>query len=123
MRQMVLLFLSLFLSFKAHALDSIEYYIKEYPNQEQEQEQEQEQVKVMQAWLEHNRLGSAHVTAALWRYSNCFTPGKSSKNKPTSSGPYSRPRASRAPSTITLSLCRATAGSSGTRPQSGATWI
>ena len=78
---------------------------------------------MMQAWLEHNRLGSAHVTAALWRYSNCFTPGKSSKNKPASSGPYSRPRASRAPSTITLSLCRATVGSSGTRPQSGATWI
>jgi hypothetical protein len=119
MRQMVLLFLSLFLSFKAYALDSIEYYIKEYPNQEQEQEQ----VKVMQAWLEHNRLGSARATAALWRCSNCFTPGKSSKNKPTSSRPYSRPRASRAPSTITLSLCRATIGSSGTRPQSGATWI
>ena len=34
MRQMVLLFLSLFLSFKAYALDSIKYYIKEYPNQE-----------------------------------------------------------------------------------------
>ena len=31
MRQMVLLFLSLFLSFKAYALDSIKYYIKEYP--------------------------------------------------------------------------------------------
>ena len=47
MRQLVLLFFSLFLSFKAHALDSIEHYIKEYPNQEQEQEQEQ--VKMMQA--------------------------------------------------------------------------
>ena len=41
MRQLVLLFFSLFLSFKAHALDSIEHYIKEYPNQEQ--------VKMMQA--------------------------------------------------------------------------
>ena len=121
MRQMVLLFLSLFLSFKAYALDSIEYYIKEYPNQEQEQEQEQ--VKVMQAWLEHNRLGSARATAAFWRCSNCFTAGEFSGNNPTNSRPYSRPRASRAPSTITLSLCRATAGSSGTRPQSGATWI
>ena len=78
---------------------------------------------MMQAWLEHNKLGSAHGTAALWRCSNCFTAGESSRTKPASSGPYSRPRASRAPSTITLSLCRATAGSSGTRPQSGATWI
>ena len=69
-----------------------------------------------------SRLGPTHETAASWRSSNCFTPGESSGNKP-SSVPYSRPRASRAPSTITLSLCRATAGSSGTRPQSGATWI
>ena len=34
MRQLSALFLTLLLGFKAHALDSIEDYIKEYPNQE-----------------------------------------------------------------------------------------
>jgi hypothetical protein len=32
MRQLSVLFLTLLLGFKAHALDSIEDYIKEYPN-------------------------------------------------------------------------------------------
>ena len=41
MRLLIVLFLTLLLGFKAHALDSIEDYIKEYPNQEQ--------VKMMQA--------------------------------------------------------------------------
>ena len=57
MRQLFVLFLTLLLSFKAYALDSIEDYIKEYPNQEQ--------VKMMRAWLEHNSPGTFAFTGLV----------------------------------------------------------
>ena len=57
MRQLIVLFLTLLLSFKAYALDSIEDYIKEYPNQEQ--------VKMMRAWLEHNSPGTFAFTGLV----------------------------------------------------------
>ncbi len=57
MRQLFVLFLTVLLSFKAYALDSIEDYIKEYPNQEQ--------VKMMRAWLEYNSPGTFAFTGLV----------------------------------------------------------
>ena len=57
MRCAILVCLSLFFGVGAHALDSTEDYIREYPNQEQ--------VKIMRTWLEKNEAGAFSFTGLV----------------------------------------------------------
>lgn len=57
MKQLALIFILIFFSVSVQAQDTIENYIREYPNQEQ--------VKMMNTWLEKHEKGTFHFTGLV----------------------------------------------------------